>query len=193
MDGTAKPPAGRYVKGNVILDYVKMIRANPHLPWAEHLQTEDLEVVKQLVLPLSWYSLDQFQRLGVAVFKLIAKENYAVLRAYGRSLGDRMKADNPGMIARGGSRVTLARFSEIQKRLYSFSAQQIDDIGPGHIILHIYSTPADFGIPVYIEQLCGTIERLIELSGGRQVQIKFLESVLKGAKQNTLDITWEGP
>jgi hypothetical protein len=125
------------------------------------------------------------------VFKLIAKENYALLRVYGRALADQMHADNPGLVVKGRPRDTLHKYVAIQDRLYSYKAIDTEDISPQHLIARIYSLPEDIGIPVYIEQVSGTVERLVELSGGRQVQIKLLESVLQGAKQNTLDMTWE--
>jgi len=188
---SSKAPAERSVKGNVILDYVKMIRANPHLPWKELLKPEEWEQINRLILPASWYPLPLFQRVGLAVFKLVAKENYALLHAYGRSLADQMHADNPGLVVKGRPRDTLHKYRAIQDRLYSFKGLDTVDISPQHMIAYIYSQPEDIGIPVYLEQISGTIERLVELSGGRQVQVKLIESVLKGAKQNTLEITWE--
>ena len=193
MADSSKPPEERSVKGSVILDYVKMIRANPHLPWKELLKPEEWEQINRLILPASWYPLPLFQRVGLAVFKLIAKESYTLLRAYGRSLADQMHAENPGLVVKGRPLDTLHKYSAIHHRLYSFKGLDIEDISPQHIITHIYSQPEEIGIPAYLEQISGTVERLIELSGGRQVQVKLIESVLKGAKQNTLDQTWEGP
>ena len=189
------PPRERSVKGSVILDYVKMIRANPHLPWSDHLQPGDLEVINQLILPASWYPLDLFQRVGLAVFKLVAKENYSLLRAYGRALADKMHAENPGLLVKGRPLDTLHKYRAIQDRLYSFKALDTEDISPQHMIVRIYSLslPEDIGIAVYIEQISGTMERLVELSGGGQVRVQLLESVLQGAKQKTLEITWESP
>jgi len=185
------PPRERSVKGSVILDYVKMIRANPHLPWSDHLQPGDLEVINQLILPAYWYPLDLFQRVGLAVFKLVAKENYSLLRAYGRALADKMHAENPGLVVKGRPRDTLNKYRAIQHRLYSFKGIDNEDISPQHMITKLYSLPEDIGTPVYIEQVCGTIERLIELSGGGQARVQLLESVSQGAKHNTLEITWE--
>ena len=184
-------PNERCVKGNVIADYIKMIRANPELPWAEHLLPEDLVVVQQMVVPLSWYPIQQFQRLGLAVFKLVTKENNALVRAYGASVADRMNAENPGMVAKGRPQVTLSRYIEIQKRLYSFKAQETVEIGPGRLLFLIHSNPEEVGIPVYIEQISGTVERLIALSGGRNIQLKLLEAVWKGAAHNRIEVQWE--
>ena len=47
-------PKGRFVKGNVVLDYARMIRANPGLAWSKHLLAEDLEQIRQMILPASW-------------------------------------------------------------------------------------------------------------------------------------------
>ena len=66
MPYATKPSEGRYVKGGLIIDYVKMIRAIPQLPWAEHLTPEELEQVQQLILAASWYPLELFQQIGRA-------------------------------------------------------------------------------------------------------------------------------
>jgi len=191
MADSTSPLKGRNVKGSLFVNYVKMIRAYPQLPWADHLKPEDLELINQLILPASWYPIEAMQRIGMAAFKLVAKENFAILRAYGRSLADQMHADNPGLVVKGRPLDTLHKYCAIQGRLYSFKSLDTVDISPQHMIVHIYSQPEDTWIPVYLEQISGTVERLVELSGGRQVQIKLLESVLQGAKQNTLDMTWE--
>jgi hypothetical protein len=191
MTDPKKPPEGRYVKGSLMLDYVKTIKANPDLPWSDHLLPEDVELIKQYILPASWYPMEQYQRIGLAVFKLLVKENYEFLYAYGRSVADKMNADNPGLVVEGRARDTLVKYRAIQDRGYSFKAVETDDVGPGHIIVHILSAPEEKAAKLLIEIVSGTIGRLIELSGGKNVKIKLTESVWEGADQDSLEITWE--
>jgi len=97
-----------------------MIRASPQLPWADHLKPEDLELINQFILPASWYPMEAFQRIGMAAFKLVAKENFAILRAYGSFLADRMKAENPGLVQAGRPAETIKCYQAIHERLCSF-------------------------------------------------------------------------
>ena len=192
MPYATKPPEGRYVKGNLIVDYVKMIRSNPQLPWAEYLTPQDLELIKQLILPSSWYPIEVLQRIGMAAFKLVAKGNYAVIRAYGRALADRTNQENPGLVVKGLARNTLRKYREFQNRLYSFKAAETEDLSPQHLLIHIFSVPAEEAeAKLIIEISSGTIERLIELSGGRNIKVKLIEAVREGAGPNTLEVSWE--
>ena len=191
MPYATKPSEGRYVKGGLIIDYVKMIRSNPQLPWAEHLAPEELEEVQQLILPASWYPLELFQRIGLATFKLIAKENYQVIRLFGRASADRMNAETPGLVSPGRARDTLRKYRLIQDRLYSFRPVQTDDLAPQHLLIHTYSLPEETAARLIMEIVAGTVERLIELSGGRNIQTRLIEAVWEGAGQNTLEVTWE--
>lgn len=191
MVAGSAPPSGRFVKGSLIIDYAKMIRANPQLPWAEHLTAEDLEQIQRMILPGSWYPLEMFQRIGRAVFKLVAQENFQVLRAFGRAMADRMQAENPGLISPGRARDTLRKYRVIQDRLYSFKPVQTDDLAPRHLLIHTYSLPEESEARLIMEIVAGAVERLIELSGGRDIQTKIIAGVWTGAKQNTLEVIWE--
>jgi len=187
MPESSKPSQGRRVKGSLIVDYVKMVRANSQLPWAEHLRPEDLELLKQMILPASWYPIQVLQRIGMAAFKLVAKENYAIIRAFGRAVADRANAENPGR-----ARDTLRKYREFQNRLYSFKAAETEDLSPRHLLIHILSVPGEEAeVKLIVEISSGTVERLIELSGARNIRIKLTEAVWQGAGRNTLDVTWE--
>jgi hypothetical protein len=184
-------PTGRFVKGNVVLAYVKMIKANPGLPWSDHLLPADLALIEQMILPASWYPIEFFQRIGLAVFNLIAKGNDALLRAYGASLADQLDQDHPGMVTLGKPRSTLERYIQIQLRFYSFDAFEIEIKAPNRILVHIYSQADEVGIPVYVVQISGTVGKLIELSGTAPVIINTTDSTPEGQVKSTIDITWE--
>jgi hypothetical protein len=191
MADSSKPSKERQVKGSLLVDFVKMIRATPDLPWADHLPAEDLELVNQMILPASWYPLESFQRIGLAVFKLVAKENYDMLRAYGRSQADKLHQENPGMVSQGRPGDTLEKQRVIQQRFYSFDLTESEDVGPGHIIVHIYTNPEEVGVKMMIEINSGQVERLIELSGGTNIEVKLIEAVWEGADRSSLEVKWE--
>jgi len=191
MKDSSKPPEGRYVKGSLFLDFIKMIRGNPDLPWSDHLAPQDLDLIDQMILPASWYPMESFQRIGLAIFKLVVKENYELLRAYGRSLADKLHEENPGMVCEGRPSGTLEKHRTIQERQYSFEITRAEEVGPGHIIVHIYTTPEEVGVKMMIEINSGMVERLIELSGGRNIKVRLIEAVWEGADKSSLEVKWE--
>lgn len=191
MADSSKPLEGRYVKGSLLLDFANMIETSPGLPWSDHLLPEDLELIGQMILPASWYPVESFQRIGLAAFVLLAKENYAIIRAYGRSLADKLNEEYPGMVCKGRASGTIEKHRAIQERLYSFEITRAEQIGPGHIAVHIYTTPEEVGVRPMMEINSGTVERLIELSGGRNIEVKVTEAVWEGADRSTLEVKWE--
>jgi hypothetical protein len=181
----------RLVKGHVVHDFVKMIRANPDLPWSEHLLPEDLDLIRQYILPASWYPIGFFNRVGLAVFKLLGKEDHSFIRVYGAAIADQLNEKHPSMVVKGDPRQTLERNIRIHRNSYSYDAFEIEDKGPNHIHVHIFTLPDEVGISVYAEQIAGTDIRLIELSGYPGATVEVTSSEEKGVVKTTLDISWK--
>jgi len=186
-------PEGRFVKGSVLVDYLKLMRSSPHLPWSDHLSPEELKQLGEMILPASWYSVDLFQRLGLAVFKLISKENYEVVRGYGRFLAEQMHAQNPGLVVKGRPLDTLNKYQVIQDRLFSFKVLEIKPQGPGRLSFLAHFLPEDVAIRLYMEVTAATIGRLIEFAEGRNLRARILEGMWQGANRNIMEVTWEEP
>ena len=185
-----KPKEGRYVKGNVVIDYVKAIKANPDLPWSDYLLPEDMEITKQMILPGSWYPIDFFSRTGLAVFNLIAKGNKNLARMLGSSIADKIYTDHPAMISKGKPEETLSRYIQIQRSFYSFHAFDIEEYSNEQAIIKIYSKVDDPAVPEYIEQIFGVIERLIVLSEYSNTTLDVTESVSEDNLISCLNISW---
>jgi hypothetical protein len=189
----SRKPEGRFVKGSVLVDYVKLMRASPQLPWADHLSPADLEQLNAMILPASWYPVDLFQRLGLAVFRLLSKESFEVVRGYGRFLAEQMNAQNPGLMVKGRPRDTLNKFQVIQDRLFSYKVVEIKEQVPGRCIFQANFLPQDVGIKIYMEVTAATLGRLIEFSGGRNVRARVIEGMWQGGSSNVMELTWEEP
>ena len=184
-----KPPEGRFVKGSVLIDYVKLLRANPELPWKDHLSAEDFSHLKEMLLPSSWYPVELYDHLGLAVFKLISKEKVEAVRGYGRFLADKMNADNPGLISKGRPSDTLNKYRAILSRFFSFPVVEFEEVAPGRARAKFQGQPGDVAVRQLVEVTQATIHRLIELSGGWEIAIKA--DYQAGREINTLEITWQ--
>ena len=166
-------PQEKSVKGSVLVDYLKIIRANPDLPWADHLLAEDLEQINRMILPSSWYPAGMFQRMGEAIFKLVSRENYQVVHQFGRSMADRLHKDNPGMVVKNQVPDTVRKYLTVQRRFYSFEIFSIKESGPGAMKVGVNNDPDTSGTGLLAAATCGTLERLIELAGATDVKIKL--------------------
>ncbi len=73
-----------YVKGPMLLNYVKLVRANPDRDWGKYLEDEDWQVINDKIFTSNRYSYDTFRRIGYAVFKEIAGSDFKMVRSFGR-------------------------------------------------------------------------------------------------------------
>ncbi len=74
----------RHVKGTLFVTYVRMVRGNKHLPWAAHLLPEDRPYLQGRIEDGAWYPMATFERLGLAILRLVAKGNLTLVRSWGR-------------------------------------------------------------------------------------------------------------
>ncbi len=178
------------MKGNLVLNYVKIIRSSPNLPWGDYLTADDKSKIEQMVLPASWYPMGFFQRAGMAVFKLVGRESLPLARALGKSQADELVADYPAMIGKGRPLETLKRYVQIQHNFYSFEAFDVGFPSEREAVVNIYSKPTDPGTDAYIEQICGCIERLIEMSGYPEAVFELTEESSENKVTHSLSVKW---
>ena len=119
----------RKVKGSMLVEQVRMVRANKHEDWSEYLNEEDWKVINSKILPANWYPLEAFQRSGWAVYKVLAKSNLDVVRASGRIKGEELFDGVYRHIASGDDpENSLDRFCKIYRTLFNFSTLRFEKI-----------------------------------------------------------------
>lgn len=72
------------VKGTLLTDYVRIIRANRDKDWDQWLDAGDWAVVDKTILASSWYPYTRFRRIAYAVFKVVAGSNFEAARSFGK-------------------------------------------------------------------------------------------------------------
>ena len=80
--------AEKKVKGTMLVDQVRMIRAHKHHDWDDVLEPEDWEFINQMFLPSSWYPLEWYEKCGWATFQVLAGGNVDLVRFRGRARGN---------------------------------------------------------------------------------------------------------
>jgi len=182
----------KQVKGSIMLDYVRMIRANRDKDWQKYLEPEDWEIVNGRILPSVWYPFDTFQRCGLAAFHLIANGNVDLVQAWGRiSMEQLVKGIYKSMIADPVPSKALDRFILMRRQFFNFSVLELEQVSEKQAEIWLFRDPDDPGTEPYSAQLKGGFERLIELAGGHNPKITFFPTERDGKKCNEFDITWE--
>ena len=54
----------RHVRGVLFLDYVRMLRSQKAVDWAQHMTPEDAAYLATKIEPDAWYPMTTFERFG---------------------------------------------------------------------------------------------------------------------------------
>jgi hypothetical protein len=185
--------ADRKVKGTMLVDLVRMIRANKDKDWGKHLTPEDWNIINKRILPSEWYPLEIFQRCGMATFQLLAQGNLDLVRLRGRIRGKELFENvYKSLIISQDPAASLSRFVTVYGQLFNFSSLRFENLGKGHAkIHHDYDASRNPGTMPYCHQLMGILDVLVEIAGGKNVKIELDAKQWEGATKTIFDITWE--
>jgi len=164
----------RKCKGSVILDMVKVIRAFKDLPWDEYLEPRDRKIIDSMVIPTEWYPVDSYQRMGLAVYELVAKGNTEALEAFGRQAMDELfQGPYKPFLDKKDPQEALKRFLELRKSIFNFSRMRAERTGPksSRVVITDFGE-FDKGLDLFQALLAVHLKRIVELNGGRDVRCR---------------------
>ena len=178
------------VKGTLFVDYVRMLRSRKDVDWSRHLLPEDLSFLIQRIEPDAWYPMQTFERMGLAILAEITSD-MELVRAWGRSQIDSLRASQESLVAPGDPCDTLMRFRVLRRSFFDFSALDVPVLHDGAA-----SVTVDYGMSPRAEeaaswQTLGFFERLLEVAGARNVQAEFSSTSWGGELLTTIELRWE--
>src|SRR4051794_25387976 len=112
----------RHVRGVLFLDYVRMLRSQKAVNWADHLAPEDLPYLQQQVDPTAWYPMATFERMGNSILKVVANNAMLPVKLWGQMSASQLRTANPTLLAKGDPVETLTRFRVLRDTFFDFAA-----------------------------------------------------------------------
>jgi eukaryotic-like serine/threonine-protein kinase len=178
------------VKGTLFVDYVRMLRARKDVDWSRHLRPEDLAYLHERIAPTAWYPMETFERMGLAILAEITSD-MQLARAWGRAQIDGLSRTHGNLVAPGDPCDTLMRFRVLRRGFFDFSALDIPSLHDGEAIVLV-----DYGMSARAEeaaswQTLGFFERLLEVSGARNVLAQFSSTSWTGDLVTTIQLHWK--
>lgn len=183
----------RKCKGSVILDMVKIIRADKQAPWDRFLRPEDWEIVNSMVIPTEWYPIESYQRMGTAVYELVAKRNAQVVEQFGRAA---MKGLFGGsyrpFLDKKDPHEAIHKFLELRKSLFNFSRMEMQKTGPRAARVLIFEI-GEFqqGLDIFEQLLAAHLKELVELNGAGAATCQSSLQDVQGEKTLAFELGWE--
>jgi hypothetical protein len=165
------------VKGTAIIDLVKTIRSEKDRAWEKYLKPEDLEIVKSIVLPSSWYRGESFWRISYAVTKELGGMEPGAAFAFGRLSAMSYLGVYTRLLVPGDPQASVKNCLKLWQSFYDFAGAPypgIDlDAGPSRIKIVAWDYP-DMIIPAmrvpYFHGFAGYFQEITERASRKRVQ-----------------------
>ena len=181
------------VKGNLIIDFVKVIRANKDLGWDQYLTPGDLELVNTMIIPAGWYPIEHYQRMGIALHQLIAKENEEVLRQFARALMQGLFAGayRP-FLDKHDPFAAAQRFLDLRVSLFNFARGKLEKTGEKSLRINFFiGNLGDVGLDIFLRFAGYYFQLLIELNGGQNVKMDCRREIRENEKVLVYELAWD--
>ncbi len=182
------------MKGTLFVDYVRMMRGHKAADWSAHLRPEEMTYLAQRIDPDSWYPMEAFERMGLAILSQIAGGNLETVRAFGRASIDALCLAHPDLLAPGDPRETLMRFQVLRRSFFNYGAIAIHSISDEEASFDVGYGMSNSAEEAASWQTLGFFERLLEAAGARSVMAWFSACAWKGDLVTVAELRWElGP
>ncbi|MFP4446397.1 MAG: hypothetical protein ACLFPD_09140 [Desulfosudaceae bacterium] len=164
------------VKGTILMDLVKQVRAEPEKDWGSYLIAADWELINSDIMTSSWYPDDFFYRLSLAVFKVAGQSDFEACFAYGRLTASNMVAIYKNIMVDGDPAACIERFLVRRKSFFStdYKDSEKNQVVKKHNGVDVY-TVADEKIrnqevaDVIMYSIMGVMHELAIMCGAKNV------------------------
>jgi hypothetical protein len=180
----------RQVKGILFKDYVRMIRSKKSADWRRHLKPVDLAFLKQRIEDETWYPMDSFERMGLAILAEIARGDVRLVQLWGKGSIDPLIQAHPDLLCPDEPRETLMRFQVLRRSFFDFGAITIQYISGNYAKVEINYGMSKLAEEAATYQALGFFERLLALSGVKKLKYHFLSKAWAGDTTTLLELNW---
>jgi uncharacterized protein (TIGR02265 family) len=178
------------VKGSVLVDFIKTIRADKSGVYEPYLTDEDKKIIGQRILPSAWYPYETFKHCFQAVFEILAKGDPEKVREWGRSYGGTiMSGLYKGLLKQGEPMQYLKKYSTYIRNFFDFGAIEVKELSDNEVEMTIKDFDAEFVPAYYI--MFGWLERTLEICGAKDIKSEVLERAWEGAPVTRIRISWK--
>lgn len=182
----------RQVRGVLFLDYVRMLRAFKTRA-AEYLSTDDLVHLQTHIEPDGWYPMAAFERLGIAILALVARNEMFPVQLWGRYSAGQLHKTYPALLEVNDPVETLNRFRVLRDTFFDFPALTVLMLHDNEAQIAIRYFMGDLAEEAAATQTMGFFEGLLELAQARNIRAEFREHAWAGAPTTVLAMSWQPP
>jgi hypothetical protein len=178
------------VKGSVLIDFVKTIRADKSGVYDRYLTDEDKRLIQQRILPSAWYPFDTFKNVFQAAFEVLAKGDLEKVREWGRAYGEVItKTIYKGLLKKGQPMEHLKRYPTAIRNFFDAGSIEVKEVSKNEAEMILKGFDTGF-VPIFYIMF-GWLEKTLEMCGAKNIQFETLEKAWEGAPQTRIRMSWE--
>lgn len=168
-----------------------MLRICKDVDWSKHLTEVDLAFLSQRIEALGWYPMETFERMGLAILAELTHGALEPVRAWGRASIDGLCVAHPALLVQGNPKESLVRFQSMRRNFFDFSGIELTQVGDTQATSEIAFFMCPKAEEAAVWQTLGFFDRLLELSGGRDVEVTCTEKSWEGAPKTRAALSWK--
>jgi len=178
------------VKGSILIDFVKTIKADKTGAYDRYLTREDRDVINQRLLPSAWYPYETFRNCFNAVFEVLAKKNLDQVQNWGRLYGEQIVASLYKSLLKEGQPLDYLKKYEVYIRnFFDFGKIEVLEETQNQVVVRMIDLDPAFP-PIYAIMF-GWLERTLELCGAKNIRMEALRKSWEGAADTAVRFKWE--
>lgn len=181
----------RHVKGTLFVDYVRMLRLRKDVDWSKRLDAGDLAFLSSRVEPDTWYPMETFERMGLAILNVIADGDLEMVRNFGKASVDWLTMSHPQLVSDHDARETLMRFHVMRQSFFDYPALDVRRLTDREAALGIGYRMGAVAEEAASIQTQGFFERLLEIAGVSSVEASFASRSWEGDADTVLVLRWQ--
>lgn len=183
----------RQVRGVLFVDYVRMLRATKIPTLTQYLTAEEMSYLTRPIEKDAWYPMPVFEKLGVAILAIVARNEMFPVRLWGRYSATQLHKQYPSLLSPSDPTETLNRFRVLRETFFDFPALTVpllnEEAAQITVTYHM-GNPAEEAAAF---QTMGFFEGLLELAGCTDIHADFRSRSWAGDPQTLLTIQWQSP
>jgi len=175
------PPLFTKIKGTLMVGIVRLFKSTKDERLGTYLTEKDRELLKEVILPATWYPADTARNLIVALFEVVGGNDPNAPRQWGRfAAGMLAPGTYKDFLRKGDPFETLKNFAAIFGSFVDSPWFKVFEVKPGYIEA-VYRDPEDDPMFVpFAYMMAGWIEGLIGESGGKILEFTITREQREG-------------
>jgi hypothetical protein len=168
-----------------------MVRRQKGVDFSRVLSPEDLDYVHRQIDAQSWYPMETFERLGLAILDHVSGATLDAVRLWGRFSVNQFHGPQSNLIAEREPVESLMRLKVMRSTLFDFPAFDIPMLAPGHayVVMTYHMSPRAEEAACY--QTMGFCEGVLALAGAENVRADSRERGWELDPRTLLELEWD--